>query len=77
MKQLIRLVKAAAVLHNLLVGLHEVPKSWFGQDDLVEPDRVVQLDEEIYLSPSLALQEGNGDVTRRYEVHNFLSAKLQ
>lgn len=32
-------------------------------DNLVESDRVVQLDEEIYLSPSLTLQRGNGDVT--------------
>jgi len=77
MKELIRVVKAAVVLHNLLVGQHELPKSWFSKDDVVEPDVILHLDEEIYLSPSTTLQQGNGDVMRRDEVHNFLSAKLQ
>jgi hypothetical protein len=77
MKELIRLVKAAVVLHNILVGQHEVPKSWFSTDDVAEPDVVLQLDEEIYLSPSVTLQQGNGDVMCQDDVHNFLHAKLQ
>ncbi len=36
MKELIRLVKAAAVLHNVLVGQHELLKSWFSKDGIVE-----------------------------------------
>jgi hypothetical protein len=77
MKELIRLVKAAVVLHNVLVGQHELLKSWFSKDGIVEPEVIVHLDEEIYLSPYITLQQGNGDVMRRDEVHYFLSAKLQ
>jgi hypothetical protein len=76
MLELIRIVKAAVVLHNLFVQKHEVPMSWFSSNDLVEPDLVPQLDEEIYLSPSSLLQRAN-EGSRREEVHNFLSAKLQ
>ena len=76
MLQLIRMVKVAAVLQNLFVQKHEVPKSWFSSDDLVESDLVPELDDEIYLSPSLLLLRAS-EGTRREEVHNFLSAKLQ
>jgi hypothetical protein len=76
MLQLIRIVKVAAVLHNLFVQKHEVPKSWFSSDDLVESDLVPELDEKIYLSPSLTLLRAS-EGTRREEVHNYLSAKLQ
>jgi hypothetical protein len=55
MLQLIRIVKVAAVLYNSFVQKHEVPKPWFSSDDLVESDLVPELDEEIYLSPSLTL----------------------
>jgi hypothetical protein len=36
--QLIRLVKASAVLHNLFVASHAVWKSWLSMDDLISPD---------------------------------------
>jgi hypothetical protein len=43
-------VKVSAVLHNLLVGHHIVPKSWLSLEDLIDPDVVDDLDETFYLS---------------------------
>jgi hypothetical protein len=50
MKEVINFVKASAVLHNLFVCKHAVPKSWLSMDDLVEPDFDDDLDENLYLS---------------------------
>jgi hypothetical protein len=47
MKELIRFVKASAVLHNLFVRKHAVPKSWLSMEDLMEPDFDVDLDEHV------------------------------
>jgi len=76
MKELIRFVKASAVLHNLFVRKHAVPKSWLSMEDLMEPDFDDDLDENLYLSHRLDERRAN-DSTRREEVHNYLSAKLQ
>jgi hypothetical protein len=76
MKELIRFVKASAVLHNLFVHKHAVPKSWLSMEDLMEPDFDDDLDENLYLSHRLDERRAN-DSTRREEVHNYLSAKLQ
>ena len=76
MRFLIKLVKASAVLHNLFVDQHTLPKSWLSLDDLINPDVGDDPDEEFYLSACLRAN-GNSDGTRREEVHNFLSAKLQ
>ena len=76
MRFLIKLVKASAVLHNLFVDQHTLPKSWLSLDDLIKPDVEDDLDEEFYLSACLQAN-ANSDGTRREEVHNFLSAKLQ
>jgi hypothetical protein len=73
---LIRLLQAAVVLHNLLLWQYDLPKSWFSKEDIVAQDELVQLDEELYLSPSVMLQQRNVEVTCRDEVHNFLSTKL-
>ncbi len=50
---LIKLVKASAVLHNLFVDQHTLPKSWLSLDDLINPDIEDDLDEEFYLSACL------------------------
>ena len=76
MKELIRFVKASAVLHNLFVRKHAVPKSWLSMEDLMEPDFDDDLDENLYLSHRLDERHAK-DATRREEVHNYLSAKLQ
>ena len=76
MKEVINFVKASAVLHNLFVRKHAVPKSWLSMDDLVEPDFDDDLDENLYLSHRVEEMRAN-DATRREEVHNYLSAKLQ
>jgi hypothetical protein len=76
MRFLIKLVKASAVLHNLFVDQHTLPKSWLSLDDLINPDVEDDLDEEFYFLASLRAN-GSSDGTRRGEVHNFLSAKLQ
>ncbi len=76
MRFLIKLVKASAVLHNLFVDQHTVPKSWLSLDDLTNPDFEDEIDEELYLSPTL-IGSSRAEGTRREEVHNFLSAKLQ
>jgi hypothetical protein len=76
MKDLIRFVKASAVLHNLFVCKHAVPKSWLSMEDLVEPDFDDDLDENLFLSHRVEERHAN-DAARREEVHNYLSAKLQ
>jgi hypothetical protein len=73
MNELIRFVKASAVLHNLLVHKHVVPKSWLSFEELVEPDFDDNLDENLFLSHRVEERRAN-DVTRREEVHNYLSA---
>jgi hypothetical protein len=50
MQFLIKLVKVSAVLHNLLVDRHTIPKSWLSLEDLTDPDLSDDLDELIYLS---------------------------
>jgi hypothetical protein len=71
MQFIIKLVKVSVVLHNLLVDHHTIPKSWLSLEDLTEPDLPGDLDELFYLSPT------STGSSRREEVHNFLSAKLQ
>jgi hypothetical protein len=73
---LIKLVRASGVLHNLFVNHHKVPKSWLSLDDLLDPDYDDDMDEQLYLSPNLS-KKARSEGTRREEVHNFLSAKLQ
>jgi len=76
MRFLIKLVKALAVLHNLFIGHHLVPKSWLSLDDLIVHDIEDELDETCFLSSNLA-NRGCSNGTRREEVHNFLDAKLR
>jgi hypothetical protein len=73
---LIKLVKASAVLHNLFVDRHTVPKSWLSLEDLINPDFKDEVDEELYLLQTL-IGSGHSEGTHHEEVHNFLSAKLQ
>jgi hypothetical protein len=54
MRFLIKLVKASAVLHNLFVDQHKVPKSWLSFDDILDPDFDNDLDKELYLSENLS-----------------------
>jgi hypothetical protein len=69
-------VKVSAVLHNLFVGKHCVPKSWLSTNDLHDTDMEDELDEELFLSEHMNATRGN-EGTRCAEVHNVLSAKLQ
>jgi hypothetical protein len=55
MRFVIKLVKASAVLHNLFVEQHTVPKSWLSMDDLIDADWDDDLDEELYLSPTITV----------------------
>jgi hypothetical protein len=71
MQFIIKLVKVSAVLHNLLVDHHTIPKSWLPLEDLTDPELPDGLDKLFYLSPT---STGSG---HHEEVHNFLSAKLQ
>ncbi len=48
--QLIRFVKSSAVLHNLFVHKHAIPKSWLSMENLMEPDFDDVLDENIFES---------------------------
>ncbi len=73
-RHLIRLVKASAVLHNLFVGSHPVPKSRLTMDDVIHPDFDDDLKPNEFLSSNLT---GHPEGTHREEVHNFLSALLQ
>jgi hypothetical protein len=73
---LIKLVKASAIIHNLFVQQHTVPKSWLSLDDLIDADWEGDLDADLYLSPTVTMSNLS-DAARREEVHNFLSAKLQ
>ncbi len=73
MRHLIGLVKASAVLHNLFVGSHTVPKSWLSLEELIIPDFDDELDSDEYLSSMTGQPEG----TCCEEIHNFLSALLQ
>jgi hypothetical protein len=43
---LIKLVKASAIIHNLFVQQHTVPKSWLSLDDLIDVDWEGDLDAE-------------------------------
>jgi hypothetical protein len=76
MRQLIKYVKASAVLQNLFVGKHCVPKSWLSMDDLHETDMEDELDEELFLSEHMNATHGNEGI-QCAEVHNFLRAQLQ
>ena len=73
---LIKLVKASAIIHNLFVQQHTIPKSWLSLDDLIDADWEGDLDADLYLSPTVTMSNLS-DAARREEVHNFLSAKLQ
>jgi hypothetical protein len=73
---LIKLVKALAVLHNLFVEQHSVPKSWLSVDYLINSDWDDDLDEDLFLSPSLPVSS-HSEAKRQEEVQNFLRAKLQ
>lgn len=68
MRHLTRLVKAAAVLHNLFVGTHPIPKSWLSWDDLISPDFDVELKSDEFFSLDLT---GHLEGTCHEEVHNF------
>jgi hypothetical protein len=74
MRQLIRLVKASAVLHHLFVGSHAVPKSWLSMGGLISPDFDDEVNSDEFLSENLT---GHPEGAHCEEVHNFLSALLQ
>ncbi len=69
-------MKASAIIHNLFVQQHTVPKSWLSLDDLIDADWEGDLDADLYLSTTVTMCNLS-DAARREEVHNFLSAKLQ
>ncbi len=70
MGHLIRLNKASAVLHNLFVGTHPVPKSWLSVEDLISPDFDDELKSDEFLNPDLT---GHPEGTHHEEVYSFLS----
>jgi hypothetical protein len=76
MTLIIKLVKVSAVLHNLFVGTHAVPKSWLSADDILDSE--FRFNDNEIINPNIYITPGlHGQATCWEEVHNFLSALLQ
>ncbi len=74
MRFLIKLVKASAVSQTYL--LSNTHHKNHGLDDIINPDFEDDLDEDLYLLPTLIGSDGHSEGTPREEEHNFLNAML-